>query len=856
MKRKGRTPPKSQEAANGGNPQECKERGFHFATLSGLRSAQHCRTQESLRDTLQGSRLKRVHVPNPVHSRGSTASPLEAKLAAAWALDAMQSSSLRTCLEGLMRLVRSPKQTHATKQPDHTRTCLMMMSPSQEMGESAEMNKIEVVTDLTLPHLREGKPEEIRCTTSSTKSKHWRTQLKQYRRRRACEQLLHQQRMSMLKTEQDRSREPPKDMQYVAEVISRELGVCIRQEALLPPALLTGHVLGDGNCLWRALKKAGVHQGLCLRSWQQLKRRTMRTLRRTSQAQYHTHLHRYGDWGDTVALVSVAAVLRYTIEVCISGKVIAFDPGHSDAILTLGFDKHHFTPMYDTKQRTQAWNASANRVPELWGGMRPSQSPEVAAEMEYQQREQAIERYRTWMRDLDTEYASVIHDLEDLAEDIALAADDAAHTQAQEACRRRMSILMDYLQEFEPTLLRLSELSHATYFPWGYYVRIVYEQRMEQVAMTTLHVARALTLNARMAKDELRTSSAIMGFIERMVTLNTQDLKTAHQAIRDIAGFGLAAHLEPPALPDLPPVPTRAPHLQGGMMQYEQDPNMPVRDSTLEALVEAESRFFDQIHAILDDFRKLLLRIYCILDNLEITIILYDRARFYKIPHIRSSQTCMGLLKEQARMMRRMSTSLLCVPIPWGAYVAQCYREAFQEISQQLECLAASIDTKTSDVLLRLEEDKLDLGAQMEQFMDLEDRVRAIRAVLFEIYSAQIEQPERMQTRVRTLPSTDSMALHGGMHSCSSTDTFATGDQEGPTNFMDCHLTYPVPEIFIPPELREGRLVAVTPYGSRSLVWHAQDEVAWMLLSSGFHPWSHVLTGILPGWEVCLGWIG
>ena len=144
------------------------------------------------------------------------------------------------------------------------------------------------------------------------------------------------------------------------------------------------------------------------------------------------------------------------------------------------------------------------------------------------------------MTDLDNEYGSIIHDLEDLAEDVAMTADDAHHTQRQEPCRRRMAALMDSLQEFEPVLLRLAELSHATYFPWGHYVRIVYEQQMEQVAQTTMRVARTLAINARMAKEELRTSSAIMGFIERMIALNTQDLRNAQQTIRAITGCGLA----------------------------------------------------------------------------------------------------------------------------------------------------------------------------------------------------------------------------------------------------------------------------------------------------------------------------
>ena len=147
-----------------------------------------------------------------------------------------------------------------------------------------------------------------------------------------------------------------------------------------------------------------------------------------------------------------------------------------------------------------------------------------------------------------------------------------------------------------------------------------------------------------------------------------------------------------------------------------------------------ESRFFDQTHAILDDFRKVLLRIYCVLDDLEPTVTLFARARYYKIPHLRRSQTCMALLKQEAHMMRRMGTSLLCIPIPWGAYVTQCYREAFQDICQQLEQLADHMDRKISEVLLQLEDDKVDLAAQADQFMDLEDRVRHIRGLLYEIF--------------------------------------------------------------------------------------------------------------------------
>ena len=45
--------------------------------------------------------------------------------------------------------------------------------------------------------------------------------------------------------------------------------------------------------------------------------------------------------------------------------------------------------------------------------------------------------------------------------------------------------------------------------------------------------------------------------------------------------------------------------------------------------------------------------------------------------------------------------------------------------------------------------------------------------------------------------------------------------------------------------------MALKPLGSRSLTWHVPDEVAWLLLTAGFHPWTPVLLGVLGGWEVC-----
>ena len=94
-----------------------------------------------------------------------------------------------------------------------------------------------------------------------------------------------------------------------------------------------------------------------------------------------------------------------------------------------------------------------------------------------------------------------------------------------------------------------------------------------------------------------------------------------------------------------------------------------------------------------------------------------------------------------------------------------------------------------------------------------------------------------------------SRTFTGCAEECSPTDPFDTGDELEPSSITAmAPMANPSAPLLLmisfPIELSEHYLIALTPAGIRSVSWRWDDEVAWLLLMAGFHPYAHVLCAV------------
>ena len=95
----------------------------------------------------------------------------------------------------------------------------------------------------------------------------------------------------------------------------------------LKPPLHTNHIIGDGNCFWRAVAKQ-THM-----SWYKLKALTIQDMLQHATEEKDDELHhnikllrKKNAWASMLAVLGTAAFLQCEIRVCVNGHVIRCRP--------------------------------------------------------------------------------------------------------------------------------------------------------------------------------------------------------------------------------------------------------------------------------------------------------------------------------------------------------------------------------------------------------------------------------------------------------------------------------------------------------------------------------------------------
>ena len=329
------------------------------------------------------------------------------------------------------------------------------------------------------------------------------------------------------------------------------------------------------------------------------------------------------------------------------------------------------------------------------------------------------------------------------------------------------------LYEHQTMIYRLGEMVSATPFPWGRYIRPIYESQMDCVASHLAHVGRILGINARLAMFNLESPDVDLDGLERVVNHHIHDIQLAQRRVIAARDGQLAEVLEPGALA-IPATPTAAPHLRGGMHHGEEDQLAHDCDDLValfyQPQAEREQTFFTVIHGIFDEFRQILMRVHILLNDLELAAERYAQARFFKVPYQRQAQTVMGCLRDEAGHLRAQGALLRRIDIPWSTEVARAYRHAFNWAADSLAHTTANIEDIVSRALLTLEQEDIDFDSLLLECSTFEDDIRVARSAIQTAYDLRFEEEDRMQAfRLNLLAP---HGLSGGGRQCSPTQSF------------------------------------------------------------------------------------
>eukprot|EP00971_Amphidinium_carterae_P004388 87866-Amphidinium_carterae.1 len=112
------------------------------------------------------------------------------------------------------------------------------------------------------------------------------------------------------------------------------------------------HVLGDGNCTWRAAHKAARAAGVQVESnWKTLKKRSLRMIQSKLASPQHraalSEMMTYGAWSMSSTHICLAEYLRCSIQVHTEDACWTFqacDQKQPDATIHLALRDHHCAP--------------------------------------------------------------------------------------------------------------------------------------------------------------------------------------------------------------------------------------------------------------------------------------------------------------------------------------------------------------------------------------------------------------------------------------------------------------------------------------------------------------------------------
>ena len=665
------------------------------------------------------------------------------------------------------------------------------------------------------------------------------------------------------------------DLLEASKIIAAEVGINVQVHGNGELGQLRRvHVLGDGNCWWRAYAKARRTHTRMKTSWQKIKRKALKSMGRPEQDAYLQGLRAYGSWGDNVAIIMTVARWGGGVNIHTGQQMISFSSGDELPSMQIGFEKNHFFPLMakeynrsvsngdghyskldDSGDRLQQPPRPAERgspvgqgigfhiwammrtmlhrgvaVPQLVGGMQnPDEEEPESPEEARRYRQLQRERYYLWLSDLEREYDRLLLRLNDQQEDWSYMTEEAP---AQGPARTRMIFrllgIMDLVKDEAEPIRRIAELTAATPTPWGAYVEVIYNAEFRWAARHMGGIAQDVEQLTREAIQELHTPDPDLGKMERMLELIMQSIREARSRITAARQDDLTDVVFGMDTSEIPAAPSSSPRIQGGMLPHRGQPR-PKRAASPQRIIrtEAEYRLMDDVDNWLASYRRVLLRLHVIMDELEMVEEGRKQQRFFVAGHINMARNYIGLYRQEADEIHRLANDIGELRFPWGAYVNPHYVETVTMVSQHLGHIANTMVENWSAAHRELETQNPaldDIIHMIDLTADILRHARKPIAVLRSSFNLTLREYEPQE-------------VIGGANTCSS--TFPYDPRE------DVQILYGG----LPSHLREHREQLLTPAGTQTAVWHMHDEVAWFLLLAGWHPYFYVLTIRTPEYE-------
>ena len=208
-----------------------------------------------------------------------------------------------------------------------------------------------------------------RRRTSSCRKLPTRKQLAVYHRERAAVRACNQQRFRRPSVILKGGQQASEDMMTFAAEVERRYAVDVQVCAAGDLSQgKRGHVLGDGNCLWRALAKAWRAETGKRRTWHSIKKASLK-MESTGMSCRIRQIRTYAYWGDNAAIALAATRLHSQIRVQMGPTCVQVSPCHFDKQLTIAFEKQHFFPV-KTNEPGHACPVPLRRQKERETGMR------------------------------------------------------------------------------------------------------------------------------------------------------------------------------------------------------------------------------------------------------------------------------------------------------------------------------------------------------------------------------------------------------------------------------------------------------------------------------------------------------